>query len=67
VGSLLLVEVQPAQLAPRGRQALSQVTRTRVASGGRVRYTHSPELMRFLVNYDVPFKMVGYQHPNYKR
>ena len=48
VGSLLLVEINPNQLVPKGRQALSQVTRTRVASGNRVRYTHSPELMRFL-------------------
>jgi hypothetical protein len=65
VGSLLLVEINPQQLALKGRQALSRVTGTRVASGSRVRYTHSPELMRFLTSYDVPFKMVGYTHPNY--
>ncbi len=66
VGSLLLVEIKPQQLSPKGCQALSQVTRTRVASGNRVRYTHSPELMRFLTRYDVPFRVVGYTHPNYK-
>jgi hypothetical protein len=70
LGSLLLVSVDVGNrsVSNADRQDMARVTRRRVASkGAPIVFKHSSELMRTLVENDIPYRTVGYRHPRYRR
>jgi hypothetical protein len=70
LGSLLVVSVDLGNrgVSEEGRRELSRLTGSRVAGKGPLKvFRHSTELMNILIENNIPYRTVSYQHPRYKR
>jgi hypothetical protein len=70
LGTLLMVSVDVGnrRISAADRQELARVTGTRVACNGKLLvFQHSSELMRALIEHNIPYRTVSYCHPKYRR